>query len=252
MLLPLRIQRMTSWSYLCSFGVRSPMISLAREMYCFRISKLFLFVSIHGRISLSLRKGAIVRWCRIRPSLPVQLNHIRRRVVTTLRAINAAQQSGSDVPVLTAFSDNCNGLFVVAREHANLKRPTFRLKRNPIANTELQHLGVSAHVPQEFQPLDNPIVEINQFTFSKPVNVDPHDSSRSHRYGKSNARTMSPLKFSSASSRSISGPHARPWVSRRARISLKSLCCLSIRCRTSSAFCSRRVKYSLTSFGWRK
>jgi hypothetical protein len=109
----------------------------------------------------------------------VQLNHIRGSVVATLRAINAAQQSGSDVPVLAAFSDNGNSLFVVAREHTNLKRPTFRLKRNTITNTEFQHLGVSPHVPQEFQPLDNPVVEINQFSFSKPVNVDSHDSSNS-------------------------------------------------------------------------
>jgi hypothetical protein len=40
---------------------------------------------------------------------------------------------------------------------------------------------VSPHVPQELQPLDNPIVEINQFGFSKPINVDPHGYSRSHR-----------------------------------------------------------------------
>jgi hypothetical protein len=40
---------------------------------------------------------------------------------------------------------------------------------------------VSPHVPQEFQPLDNPIVEINQFSFGKPVNVDPHHCSRFHR-----------------------------------------------------------------------
>src|SRR6266705_6481524 len=156
------------------------MISLARSVYCFRISMLFLFASIHRRISLSLRRGAMVRW-RIRHSLSVQLKHICRSAVATLRAIKAAQQSGSDVPVLAAFSDNCDSLFVVAREHTNLKRPTFRLKRNMIANAELQHLGVSPHVPQEFQPLDNPIVEINQFSFGKTVNVDPHDSSRSHR-----------------------------------------------------------------------
>jgi len=82
--------------------------------------------------------------------------------------------------MLPAFGDNGNRLFVVAREHTHLKGPTFRLKRNTITNTELQHLGVSPHVPQEFQPLDNPIVEINQFSFGKPVNVDPHDSSNSH------------------------------------------------------------------------
>jgi hypothetical protein len=30
-------------------------------------------------------------------------------------------------------------------------------------------------VPQEFQPFDNAVVEINQFSFGKPVDVDPHD-----------------------------------------------------------------------------
>jgi hypothetical protein len=83
--------------------------------------------------------------------------------------------------VLAAFGDNCNRLLVVAREHTNLKRPTFRLKRNTIANTELQHLRMSPHVPQEFQPFDNSVVEINQFSFGQPVNVDPHDYSRSQR-----------------------------------------------------------------------
>src|SRR6266705_4358973 len=110
--------------------------------------------------------------------LPVQLNHIRRSVLATLRAINGAQQSGSDVPVLAAFSDHCNSPFVVACEHTNLKRPTFRLKRDTITNLELQPLGVGPHVIQEFQPLDNAVVEINQFSFGKTVNVDPHDSSK--------------------------------------------------------------------------
>ena len=82
--------------------------------------------------------------------------------------------------MLPAFGDNRNRLFVIPREHTNLKRPTFRLKRNTITNTELQHLGVSPHVPQEFQPLDNPVVEINQFSFGKPVDVDPHDYSNSY------------------------------------------------------------------------
>ena len=150
-------------------------------MYCFRISTLvFSSPRFTGSMSPERKKRPIRSLGRFRHSLPVQLNHIRRSIVDTLRAINATQQSGSDVPVFAAFSDNCNRLFVVARQHTNLKRPTFRLKRNPIANTELQHLGVSPHVPQEFQPFDNPIVKINQFSFGKPVNVDSHDSSNSN------------------------------------------------------------------------
>ena len=53
---------------------------------------------------------------------------------------------------------------------------------NTITNPELEHLGVGPHVIQEFQPLDNAVVEINQFSFGEPVDVDPHDSSKSHRY----------------------------------------------------------------------
>lgn len=70
--------------------------------------------------------------------------------------------------MLPAFSDNCNSLFVVAREHTNQQGPAFRLKRNTITNPKLQHLGMGPHVIQEFQPLDNPVVEINKFSFGSP------------------------------------------------------------------------------------
>ena len=93
---------------------------------------------------------------RVRHSPLVQLNHVRWATVGSLRTINALQQSGSDVPVLPAFGDNCNRLLVVACEHANQKRPAFRLKRNTITDPELEHLGMGSHVIQEFQPLNNP------------------------------------------------------------------------------------------------
>ena len=88
-------------------------------------------------MAVLLRYSFVVPAVASRQSFPVQLNHIRRSVVGTLRAIHATQQSGSDIPVLAAFGNHCNRLFVVAREHTNLKRPTVRLKRNTIANTEL-------------------------------------------------------------------------------------------------------------------
>jgi hypothetical protein len=83
--------------------------------------------------------------------------------------------------VFSALSDNCNSLFVVACEHTNLKWPTLWLKRNTITNPELQHLGMRSHMTQEFQPLDNTVVQINQLGLGQPVNVDPHDYSRSYR-----------------------------------------------------------------------
>src|ERR1051325_7173944 len=151
-LLPLRTQRTTSWSYFCSSAVRSPMISSAREMYCFRISMLCCFSAS------PLHPHSLAHFQHL---LPVQLNHISCRVVGALSAINATQQPGSDVPVLPAFGNNCYCLFVVAREHTNLHRPAFRLKRNTITEPELQHLGVSPHVIQKFQPLDNAVVKID-------------------------------------------------------------------------------------------
>ena len=115
---------------------------------------------------------AIVRCAPHRQSLPVQLNHIRRSAVGILRATNTAEQSGRDVPLLPAFRDNSNRLFVVTGEHPNQQRPSIRLKRNSIANTELQHLGVSPHVPQEFQPLDNAVLRsINSASVSPSISI---------------------------------------------------------------------------------
>jgi hypothetical protein len=81
--------------------------------------------------------------------------------------------------VCSALSDNRNSLFVVAREYTNLKRPALWLKRNTITNPELQHLGMGSHMVQEFQPLDYTVIEINQLSLGKPVNVDSHDCSSS-------------------------------------------------------------------------
>jgi hypothetical protein len=84
-------------------------------------------------------------------------------IVDTLRATDSAQQTWGDVPALTTFGDNCHRLFVVAREHSNYQGTTFCLKRHTIPDPELQHLGMGSHVVQEFQPLDNTVVKINQF-----------------------------------------------------------------------------------------
>jgi hypothetical protein len=52
------------------------------------------------------------------------------------------------------------------------------MKSHPIANLEIQHLRVRAHLAQKPQPLDDPMVQINQFLFAEFVDVKFHDSSR--------------------------------------------------------------------------
>jgi Domain of unknown function (DUF5615) len=42
-------------------------------------------------------------------------------------------------------------------------------------------IGHGPACASRIQPLDDPIVEVNQFSFGKPFNVDPHYFSRSHR-----------------------------------------------------------------------
>ena len=50
----------------------------------------------------------------------------------------------------------------------------FRLKRDPIADLELQHLAVRAHLAQEPQTLHDPVVQVDEFRLGERVDVDSH------------------------------------------------------------------------------
>jgi len=48
------------------------------------------------------------------------------------------------------------------------------LKRDTIADLELEHPGVRPHLTQEPESLDNPVVQVGQFCFGQLVDVDLH------------------------------------------------------------------------------
>src|SRR2546428_11177010 len=53
-------------------------------------------------------------------------------------------------------------------------RMAVRLKRDSIADLELEHLAVRPHLVQEPQPLHDPVVQVDEFCLGKLVDVDPH------------------------------------------------------------------------------
>ena len=72
------------------------------------------------------------------------------------------------VPVV---SDDGDRFAVVPGKHSNNRCAALRLKGDPIADSEFEHLGVRAHVIEEAKPLDDPIVEIDEFRLGQLVNV---------------------------------------------------------------------------------
>jgi len=78
------------------------------------------------------------------------------------------------VPVLSIVSDDRDRLSIVSREHANNKGTTTRLTTNAIANSELQHLGVRAHVVEKTKTLDDSIIQFDEFSFGQFVDINLH------------------------------------------------------------------------------
>ena len=71
-------------------------------------------------------------------SLFSQLNHLRIAGVLAIAADrHLAQEAGRDVPMLTIFGDDRNGLLIIAGEHSNQRRTAFRLKSDTVADLEV-------------------------------------------------------------------------------------------------------------------
>lgn len=46
------------------------------------------------------------------------------------------------------------------------------VKANTVADAEFQHLGMRAHLLQETKPFDNPVVQVDKFNLTQPVDID--------------------------------------------------------------------------------
>ena len=104
-----------------------------------------------------------------------ELNYLRIVGAHMVRRGGFAQKPRRHVPVLAAVGDDRDRFLVVASDYPNQRRSTFRLKRHPIADPEVEHLRMRAHLVQEPQSRHDPIVKINQFVFAEFVDVNFHD-----------------------------------------------------------------------------
>src|SRR4051794_27645236 len=86
---------------------------------------------------------------------------------------------------MAVIGDYGNRLAIVARQHALNRAAPVRLEGDPLANPELEHVSMSAHVLQQTKALDDPMVEVDQFGFRQPVNVDHYEASPSALNGVS-------------------------------------------------------------------
>src|SRR3954471_1944994 len=77
---------------------------------------------------------------------------------------------------MAVIGDYGNRLAIVARQHALNRAAPVRLEGDPLANLELEHVRVSSDVLQQTKALDNPMIEVDQFGFRQPVNVDHHEA----------------------------------------------------------------------------
>ena len=46
------------------------------------------------------------------------------------------------------------------------------MKANSVADTEFEHSGMRSHLLEETQAFDNPVVQVNKFGFTQPVDID--------------------------------------------------------------------------------
>src|SRR5215217_6044585 len=80
---------------------------------------------------------------------------------------------------MAVIGDYGNRLAIIARQHALNRAAPVRLEGNPLANPELEHVRVGADVLQQTKALDDPMVEVDQFGFRQPVNINHREASPS-------------------------------------------------------------------------
>ena len=138
-----------------------------------------------------------------------EANYVAAASFFAFRRYHLAQKLWCYVPVLSVVSDDRDRLSVVSREHANDQRAPSRLKTNAIANSELQHLGVRAHVVEKAKTLDDPIIQFDEFSFGQFVDINLHWSS----YGGGIRNRDTDAQRTKLTGATTDGPQARRGAS---------------------------------------
>jgi hypothetical protein len=68
-----------------------------------------------------------------------------------------------DIPVAAAIGDDGHRFSIASCEHPLNHAVASSVKANTVADAEFQHLGMRAHLLQETKPLDNPVVQVDEF-----------------------------------------------------------------------------------------
>src|SRR5262249_6523539 len=108
------------------------------------------------------------------PSARFERNHLRLTDLRLSSDVDLTQETGRHIPVLPLVGDDRHRLLIIAGQHACYRRLPLWVEGHAVANLELQHVRVRTHLLQEPQPLDNAMIQSNQFGFGEVVKVDLH------------------------------------------------------------------------------
>jgi hypothetical protein len=101
-----------------------------------------------------------------------QTNDVRSASRPTVERSHSAQQTWCDIPLASVIRDDCHGLLIVAGEQTFDQTVLARVKADFVADTEFEHSGMRSHLLEETQAFDNPVVQVNKFGFTQPVDID--------------------------------------------------------------------------------
>jgi hypothetical protein len=74
--------------------------------------------------------------------------------------------------VAAAIGDDGHRFPIVSCEHPFNHAVASGVKANTVADAEFQHLGMRTHLLQETKPLDDPVIQVDEFSLAQPVDVD--------------------------------------------------------------------------------
>src|SRR5258708_387449 len=101
------------------------------------------------------------------------LNNIRS-VSGGGRRFSLAEKARGDGPAMPVIGDDRYRFLVVSDHHPANGLVPVRLKANPFADLEPQHLDMSPHLPDHAEPLDNLLVEVDEFRLGEMIDINFH------------------------------------------------------------------------------
>ena len=88
---------------------------------------------------------------------------------------SGAEKARSHCPALTIVCKNRYRFFVVPDDYATDKAAHVWLKGDALTDAEAKHGCVGSCMLHKTEPLNNPVVEINELGFSEFVDIDDHE-----------------------------------------------------------------------------